>query len=103
MAAEEVDHLVARRRAGREQLVAGHQDPGRAEPALERGVAPERLLQRPPRQALDRADLGAVHLHREREAAANRAAVELDGARPADAVLAADVRPGQAERVAEEV
>ena len=87
--------------------LGGDQDPGRAEAALERVV---------PRNAscsgvsspvagepLDRHDLAAVGLHGEQQARADGDAVEPDRARAADAVLAADVRPGQAERVPQEV
>ena len=49
------------------------------------------------REPLDRDDLGAVDLHREEEARAHGDAVEPHRARAADAVLAADVRPGEAE------
>ena len=91
----------------REQVVGRHQDPRRAEAALERVVAPERLLKRceraVPREPLDRDDLCAVDLRGEQQARAHGDAVELHGARAADAVLAADVRPGEPELVAEEV
>ena len=45
----------------------------------------------------------SVGLHREHQAGAHRLAVEEDRAGAADAVLAADVRAGQAELVAQEV
>ena len=45
----------------------------------------------------------AVDLDREEEAGAHGDAVEPHRARAADAVLAADVRAGEAERVADEV
>ena len=54
-------------------------------------------------EPFDGLDLGAVGLDREEQARADGDAVEPHGARTADAVLAADVRAGQAERVAEEV
>ena len=57
----------------------------------------------PHSSALDGLDLGAVRLHGEQQARADGDAVEPDGARAADAVLAPDVRPGQSERVAQEV
>ena len=87
----------------REEVGRRDQDARRAEAALQRVMTAEGLLQRPPRQALDRAQLAAVHLHGEHQARAHRDAVELDRARAADPVLAADVRAGQAELVAQEV
>ena len=90
-----------------EQVVGGHQDAGRAEAALERVVALERLLQRREHRVagerLDRLHRRAVGLDREQAAAADRDAVEADRARAADAVLAADVRAGEAEAMPEEV
>ena len=81
--------------------------PGRAEAALERVVALERVLQRREHRVagerLDRLHRRAVGLDREQAAAADRDAVEPHGAGAADAVLAADVRAGEAEAVAEEV
>ena len=104
---EHVDDLLAGRAAAREEVVGRDQDPGRAEAALERVVALERLLERRqrrrPGERLDRLDRRPVDLHGEEAAAAHRDAVEADGARAADAVLAADVRAGQPEAVAEEV
>ena len=93
----------AGRRAPREEVGRGDQDARRAEAALQRVMTAERLLQRPPRQALDRAHVAAVGLHGEHQARAHGDAVELDGARAADAVLAADVRARQAELVSQEV
>ncbi len=66
-------------------------------------MAAERLLQRAPLEALDGLDLEAVGLDGEEQAAAHGDAVEPHGACAADAVLAADVRAGEAERVAQEV
>ena len=81
--------------------------PGRAEAALQAVVLPEGLLQRMQHavlhQALDRRDLGAVGLHREHQARAGRLAVDQHRARPADAVLAADVRAGEPQVLAQEV
>ena len=108
LAGEHVDDLLARRRPlAREQVVGRDEDARRAEAALERVVAAERLLERCERAAagetLDRDDLGAVDLRGEQEARAHGDAVEPHRARAADAVLAADVCPGEAETVAEEV
>ena len=63
----------------------------------------QRRQRRLAREGLDRLDLGAVRLDGEQAARAHRDAVEPDGAGAADAVLAADVRAGQPEAVAEEV
>src|SRR4029453_7852010 len=54
-------------------------------------------------EPLDRLDSAAVGLHGEEEARTHRTAVNADRARAADAVLAADVRSGQAERVPEKI
>jgi hypothetical protein len=45
----------------------------------------------------------AVGLHRQHQAGARRAAVEQDGAGAADAVLAAEMRAGEAEFIADEI
>ena len=55
------------------------------------------------RQALDRRHRGAVDLDGEHQARAHRLTVHQHGAGAADAVLAADVRAGEAELVAQEV
>src|SRR5262245_33889754 len=54
-------------------------------------------------QALDGADLGAVGLHAEHQARPGRAAVHQYGAGAADPVLAAQVRAGIAQVVAQHV
>src|SRR5262249_50118104 len=54
-------------------------------------------------QAFDGLDPMTVGLDREHEAGAHRVAVEQHGARPADAVLAADMSSGEVEIVAQEV
>src|SRR4030095_13258618 len=88
-----------------EQERRGHQDPRRAEPALEAEVLVERLLERVEGGAvserLDRADIPTVHLHGQSQARPRGPAVEQDGARAADAVLAADVRAVERQLVAE--
>ena len=71
-------------------------------------MAVEGLLERVQRavgagEALDGPDRAAVCLDGEHEAGPHRLVVEQDGAAAAHAVLAADVRPGQAEVVPEEV
>jgi hypothetical protein len=55
------------------------------------------------RKPFDGLDGVAVRLHGQQQAGAHRGAVEPDGAGAADAVLAADVCPREAEGVAEEV
>ena len=79
----------------------GHQDARRAEPALQGVVLAERLLQRvrssPLGEALDGRDLGAVGLDGEHQARADRPAVDDHRAGAADAVLAAEVGPGEPE------
>ena len=62
------------------------------------GVSPDAT-----RERLDGRHRGPVGLHGEQAAAAHRDAVEEHRARAADAVLAADVRAGQAQPVAKEV
>src|SRR5581483_11632166 len=103
VAAEELDDLFPLRPPAREQISRGGEDPRRAEAALQRVMTTEHLLQRPPLEAFDRHDLAALRLHSEGQARADAPTVEEDGAGAADAVLAADVRAGQPELVAEEV
>src|ERR671930_2012899 len=90
-----------------EELDAGHDHPRRAEAALERMALPEGLLQRMQLavvgETLDRRDLAAVGLDCEHGARLHGAAVEMDRAGAADRRVAADLRPGQAEVVAQEV
>src|SRR5438067_3693527 len=85
-----------------------HQETGRAESALESVAAAKRLLDRVELsvgrgERLDGANLGPVALGREGEAGARRAAVDRDGAAPADPVLAAHMRPREARLVTDEV
>ena len=90
-----------------EQRRRDEHHPGRAEAALQPVLGLEPLLNRVQRpvlhHSLDRGDLTAVRLHREEGARLDRRAVEPHGARPAARRVAADVRPGQAERLAQEV
>ena len=76
--------------------------PGRAEAALEAVALLEGRLDRVEPagagEALDGVDREPVGLHREHQAGAHGLAVELHGAGAADALLAADVRAGQARR-----
>src|ERR1700682_3682196 len=94
--------LVAQERVHR------HQYPRRAETALQRMALVERLLQRKQRvvarrHALDRRDAVVMRLHGEHEARPHRLPVQLHRARSAHAMLAAQVSPGQAGVVADEV
>ena len=54
-------------------------------------------------QAFDRAELGAVGLHREKQASAHRLTIHQDGAGTTDTVLTAHMGAGEAEVVAQEV
>src|SRR5688572_3405887 len=89
------------------QVLRRHQHAGRAEPALQRIFLVERLLQLcqllAVRQALDGFHPAAIRLDREHQAAAHNFAVDAQRARAADAVLAADVRAGQPELIAQEI
>jgi hypothetical protein len=84
-----------------------HEEAGCAEPALQRVMITERLLQ--VRQLLangetfHRADLRPVGLDAEDQAGPDRGLVQDHRAGPADTVLAAQVRAGVAEVVAEHV
>ena len=85
-----------------------HDEPRRAEPALQAVRLTERLLHRAERpvggtDALDRDDVGALGLHREHQARPHRVAVDEHGARAADPVLAPEVRTGEREVFAQEV
>jgi hypothetical protein len=83
-----------------EQVVGAEQEAGRAEAALQRVVAAERLLQRVqlprPTQALHGQYLGSVELTGEQQAGPGRLAVDQHRAHAADAVLAAEVRAFEA-------
>ena len=85
----------------------GDQHPRRAEAALEGVPLEAALLHRVEAvavgQPLDRRDGAAVGLHRQGEARPHRLPVEQDRARPAHPVLAAQVRAGQPEVVAEQL
>jgi hypothetical protein len=102
------DFVVGRRLLLVEEGGEGHQDPRSAEAALESMLFMERLLKRAQRfglgrQALDCFDVCPVGFRREHQARANGLSVDEHGAGPADTVLAADVRAGQAELMPEEV
>src|SRR5262245_3092140 len=98
---------LARARVGIEEVLRGHQHPGRAVAALEGVRVAECLLERVElsvlREPFDRVDRGAVGLDREHHAALDRIAVVEDGAGAAIPRVAADVRAGQLEVVADEM
>ena len=71
--------------------------------ALQERLLHRRELRRGVGKPFDSGDLVAVDGDSEQQARAHRLAVEQHGARPAHAVLAADVRAGQAEVVAQAV
>src|SRR6267142_567386 len=91
----------------RQQRAAGHHHPRRAVPALQPVLVPERFLDGVELavllQALHGADLRAVRLDREHRARLHRLDVEQHGAGAAVRGVAADVRPGQAQVLAQEV
>src|SRR2546426_6117760 len=101
------DLLVARVGVLAEEPSGLHDHARRAEPALQAVLIPERLLERVEVRAvghpLDGADLGAARRHGEHRAGLGAAAVDQHRACPAVAGVAADVGPGQAERVAQEM
>src|SRR6266508_86182 len=92
---------------GPKQIQRRQQHPRRAEAALQAVVLVEGLLQRMQlavlHQPLHRHELRPVRLHREHQAGAGRQAVDEHGAGAADAVLATDVGPGEAQVLAQEV
>src|ERR1700732_772964 len=108
IAAEAVaDFVVGSERPLAQEIDGGHQHPRRAEPALQRVMLAERLLQTVElldgAEAFDGLERAAVGLHREQQAGAHAVAVENDSAGAADAMLAADMGAGEAERLAQEV
>ena len=90
-----------------EQVDRRHDHAGRAVAALQAMLLPEAVLQRMQLavlgEPLDRGDLRAVGLHREDRARFGAAAVDEDRARTALAGIAADVRAGEIQLLAEEV
>ena len=90
-----------------QQLGHQHQHSRRAVTALQAVLLPERRAAAGCRlfgaaERLDGLDAAAVGLHRQRAAGARRETVEQDRAGAAHAVLAADMRAGQADFVADE-
>ena len=77
--------------------------PRRAEPALQRVGAHERVDERMLAEPLDRRDLAAVDRVHERDARQHGHAVELNRARAAVPFAARDLRSGEAEVAAQRV
>ena len=99
------DLVVGRVRVVLEEVDRGHDHARRAEAALEAVLLPEGGLHRVElvtvREPLDGLDLGAVGLDGEHRARLDRPAVHVDGAGAALAGVAADVRAGEVEVLAE--
>ena len=106
-----LEALANRRLVGRrtalDQADRGEHHARRAVAALERVMVVERLLDRMElavrREPLDRGDLHAVGLDAEHRAGLHRLAVHEHRARAARRRVAADVRPGEPEALAEHV
>ena len=108
MAGERLAHLAFGGRPIRgEELGERHQYPRRAVAALQAVLVPEGQLQRVElalgREAFDGAHFLAVGLHRQHEARTRSAAVDKHGAGAAHAVLAAQMRTGELQLVAQEI
>src|SRR5262245_35831932 len=101
------DLRLGRGRVLGEQLVGDHQHAGRAEAALEPLRLAEGLLQRAqavgPTDPFHGEDLRGVGAGGEHETGPDGLAVDEHGARAAHAVLAADVRAGEAQGLADHV
>src|SRR5262249_1790688 len=101
------DFLFAGVLVAREERARRHQHARGAEAALQSVLFGEALLHRVELaallQALDGSDLRAVGLHREHGARLDRLAVELNSAGAAVRGVAADVRAGHAENLAQQV
>ena len=88
------------------QFLGGHQHAGRADAALGRAMIEERLLERGHRiastgETFHRLDAAARDLAHGHEAGTNLAPIQQDGAGAAIAGIAADLRAGQTEIVAQ--
>ena len=97
------DLLLRRVRVGGDQRGCRDDLPGGAEAALERVGADECSDERVVAQSLDRRHLPVADRVDECDAGQHRHTVELDGAGAAMALAAGDLRPRQAEIVAEDV
>src|SRR5262245_35817288 len=98
------DLFLGRLRMLGEDGGGGHERPRNAEAALGHAVPYEGVLQRMQRaglgQALDRGDRAAAGLHAQHQAAGDRLAVEMDGARAAVTGAATFLGPGEAKVLA---
>ncbi len=106
--AEPVEHLgIGRRRRAGDEVVGGHEHPGRARAALGAAAGEERRLERRERaggpEALDRLDAPSLGLARRDEARARLLAVDPDRAGAAVAGVAADLGARQPEVLAQDV
>src|SRR5262252_3904736 len=104
----DADLLFGRVRIVAEEFQERGQHAGRAKTALQAMIFVKRLLQRVQlvgarRDALDGEKVVAVRLHSEHQARPRRAAVHQDGAGAAYAVLAAEMRAGETELVADKI
>src|SRR5690349_8219853 len=101
------DLRLARLRVVLQQVDGRHHHAGGAEAALQAVALAERGLHRVQLavggEALDGRDLGALHLQREHRARLHRAAVHVHRARAALRGVAADVRAGEPELLADEL
>src|ERR1700682_5517651 len=101
------DLLLARRGVLVQEADDRHDHPGRTEAALQSVLLVERLLNRMELtvsgETLDRGDLGTVGLDTENGARLDRLAVDHDRARAAGRRVAADIRPGQAQAVSQNI
>src|SRR4051812_43200703 len=93
--------LFGRFRIAREEIAERHENAGRAEPALQRVMVLERLLQLVEfavltGKRLDGLHVAALGLHGQRETGAPCGAIDLYLAAAADAVFAADMGSGRA-------
>jgi hypothetical protein len=90
-----------------DHVARGDQHAGRAIATLQSVMGRERLAQfrhqRIVVEALDGADVAAVAIHRKCDAGALRDAVDVDRARAADTLLAAEMRPRQIKLLAQEI
>ena len=98
---------LVRLRIDAQQIDRAHDHARRAEAALQAVMLAEGFLHRMQLvalgEALDRGDARAVHLRRQHGAALGRIAVDMNDAGAALAGVAADMRAGQAEMLAQEL
>ena len=101
------DLVLGRARVALQQRRRRHEEARRAETALQSVLVPERFLQRREfavaGQALDRCELSAIRLDGEHRAGFDRSAVDEYRAGTALAGVAADMRAGQTQVLAQEI